>query len=248
MKIIAVIPARFEAKRFPGKLLKKLGGKTVIEQTFLSALSTDLFDDVYVVTDDERIFSVINNIGGKVIMSKGAYDSGSDRIASVVINMDVDIVLNIQGDEPFMDKNSLSSLLDVLKKDINSEISLASLMTPINDSNLINDLNTVKVIVDKDDFAIYFSRLPVPYKRDDQTNVNYLKHIGVYAFRKDALIEFHNQTITPLENSEKIECLRYLENRKKIKMISTVFDGVSIDTPADLEIAKSIWNNNNNND
>jgi len=245
MKIIAVIPARFEAKRFPGKLLKKLGGKTVIEQTFLSALSTDLFDDVYVVTDDERIFSVINNIGGKVIMSKGAYDSGSDRIASVVINMDVDIVLNIQGDEPFMDKNSLSSLLDVLKKDINSEISLASLMTSINDSNLINDPNTVKVIVDKDDFAIYFSRLPVPYKRDDQINVNYLKHIGVYAFRKDALIEFHNQTITPLENSEKIECLRYLENRKKIKMISTLFDGVSIDTPADLEIAKSIWNNNN---
>ena len=245
MKIIAVIPARFEAKRFPGKLLKKLGGKTVIEQTFLSALSTDLFDDVYVVTDDERIFSVINNIGGKVIMSKGAYDSGSDRIASVVINMDVDIVLNIQGDEPFMDKNSLSSLLDVLKKDINSEISLASLMTSINDSILINDLNTVKVIVDKDDFAIYFSRLPVPYKRDDQTNVNYLKHIGVYAFRKDALIEFHNQTITPLEKSEKIECLRYLENRKKIKMISTLFDGVSIDTPADLEIAKSIWNNNN---
>ena len=244
MKIIAVIPARFEAKRFPGKLLKKLGGKTVIEQTFLSALSTDLFDDVYVVTDDERIFSVINNIGGKVIMSKGAYDSGSDRIASVVINMDVDIVLNIQGDEPFMDKNSLSSLLDVLKKDINSEISLASLMTSINDSNLINDPNTVKVIVDKDDFAIYFSRLPVPYKRDDQTNVNYLKHIGVYAFRKDALIEFHNQTITPLEKSEKIECLRYLENRKKIKMISTLFDGVSIDTPADLEIAKSIWNNN----
>ena len=244
MKIIAVIPARFEAKRFPGKLLKKLGGKTVIEQTFLSALSTDLFDDVYVVTDDERIFSVINNIGGKVIMSKGSYDSGSDRIASVVINMDVDIVLNIQGDEPFMDKNSLSSLLDVLKKDINSEISLASLMTPINDSNLINDLNTVKVIVDKDDFAIYFSRLPVPYKRDDQTNVNYLKHIGVYAFRKDALIEFYNQTITPLEKSEKIECLRYLENRKKIKMVSTLFDGVSIDTPADLEIAKSIWNNN----
>ena len=245
MKIIAVIPARFEAKRFPGKLLKKLGGKTVIEQTFLSALSTDLFDDVYVVTDDERIFSVINNIGGKVIMSKGAYDSGSDRIASVVINMDVDIVLNIQGDEPFMDKNSLSSLLDVLKKDINSEIALASLMTSINDSILINDFNTVKVIVDKDDFAIYFSRLPVPYKRDDQTNVNYLKHIGVYAFRKDALIEFHNQTITPLEKSEKIECLRYLENRKKIKMISTLFDGVSIDTPADLEIAKSIWNNNN---
>ena len=244
MKIIAVIPARFEAKRFPGKLLKKLGGKTVIEQTFLSALSTDLFDDVYVVTDDERIFSVINNIGGKVIMSKGAFDSGSDRIASVVINMDVDIVLNIQGDEPFMDKNSLSSLLDVLKKDINSEISLASLMTSINDSILINDLNTVKVIVDKDDFAIYFSRLPVPYKRDDQTNVNYLKHIGVYAFRKDALIEFHNQTITPLEKSEKIECLRYLENRKKIKMVSTLFDGVSIDTPADLEIAKSIWNNN----
>ena len=244
MKIIAVIPARYEAKRFSGKLLMKLGDKTIIEQTYLSALSTGLFEDVYVATDDERIFSVINNIGGKAIMSEGDFECGSDRIASAIINMDIDIVLNIQGDEPFMNKTSLSALLDALKTDTEKKISLASLMTPIIDQKLIEDSNTVKVIVDKDNFAIYFSRLPLPFKRDELVSICYHKHIGVYAFRKSALMEFYKQSMTPLEKSEKIECLRYIENGKRIKMISTLFEGVSIDTPADLELAKLIWDNN----
>ena len=158
MKIIAVIPARYEAKRFPGKLLKKLGNKTVIEQTYLAVLSTNLFDEVYVVTDNEKIFSVITNIGGEAIMSKGVYNCGSDRIASAVMNMDVDVILNIQGDEPFIDSKSLSSLLKTLKKDKKKEISLASLMMEITDPKIINDPNTVKVIVDNKNFAIYFSR------------------------------------------------------------------------------------------
>ena len=244
MKIIAVIPARYEAKRFPGKLLKKLGNKTIIEQTYLAALSTDLFDDIYVVTDDEKIFSLIDEVGGKAIMSKGNFDCGSDRIASAVIDMDVDIVLNIQGDEPFINKSVLSALLDVLINDKNNEISLASLMTKITDPKLIDDPNTVKVIFDNENFAIYFSRFGLPFKRDKLLPVNSYKHIGVYAFRKNALIEFYNQDMTPLEKSEKIECLRYIENRKKIKMILTDFEGISIDTPIDLEYAKSIWNNN----
>ena len=117
MKVIAVIPARYDAKRFPGKLLKILGGKSIIEQTYLKALSTNLFNNVYVVTDDERIYSTIENIGGKAIMSEGEFNTGSDRIASFVKNMDVDIVINIQGDEPFMNKSSLSSLINVLKND-----------------------------------------------------------------------------------------------------------------------------------
>lgn len=244
MKTIAVIPARFEAERFPGKLLKKLGDKTVIEQTYLATLSTNLFDEVYVVTDNKEIFSVITNIGGKAIMSKGFYNCGSDRIASAVMNMDVDIILNIQGDEPFIDEQSLLSLLKTLKKDKNKQISLASLMMEITDPKIINDPNSVKVIVDSENFAIYFSRFGFPYKRDSLGSTKYFKHIGVYAFRKNALIEFYKQEMTPLEKSEKIECLRYIESRKKIKMISTSFAGVSIDTPADLELAKSIWTNN----
>jgi len=244
MKIIAVIPARYDARRFPGKLLKKLGGKTIIEQTYLAAFSTNLFDDIYVVTDSEKIFSLIQTIGGKAIMSKGVFDCGSDRVASAVIDMDVDVVLNIQGDEPFMNKSSLTDLINVLSNDKKKEISLASLMTEIIDLKLIDDPNTVKVIVDNEDFAIYFSRFGIPYKRDNYSSVKIFKHIGVYAFRKNALIEFYNQSMTPLEKSEKIECLRYIENRKKIKMISTSFDGISIDTPEDLVLAKSIWNNN----
>tara|TARA_B100001094_G_scaffold139702_1_gene135115 strand:+ start:14406 stop:15140 length:735 start_codon:yes stop_codon:yes gene_type:complete len=241
MKIIAVIPARYEAKRFPGKLLKMLGNRTIIEQTFLAASSTNLFDDVIVVTDDKRIFSTITEIGGKAIMSMGEFHCGSDRIAAAVADMDIDIIVNIQGDEPFMEKESLSSLIQVLKNDLNHDISLASLMTPIYEQNIINDPNTVKVIVDNDDFAIYFSRHPIPYNRDNNKLVDYFKHIGVYAFRKDALIEFYNQSMTPLEKSEKIECLRYIENSKKIKMISTSFEGISIDTLEDLNLAKSKW-------
>ena len=245
MKVIAVIPARYDAKRFPGKLLKILGGKSIIEQTYLKALSTNLFNNVYVVTDDERIYSTIKNIGGKAIMSEGEFNTGSDRIASFVKNMDVDIVINIQGDEPFMNKSSLSSLINVLKNDRKKNISLASLMTPIINHKTINDPNAVKVIVDKENFAIYFSRYALPYQSDKLIKNKYFRHIGVYAFRKHALMEFYNQKATPLEKSEKIECLRYIENCKKIKMISTSLDSVSIDTPEDLEYAKSIWIKNN---
>tara|TARA_B110000444_G_C18850182_1_gene604939 strand:+ start:1540 stop:2277 length:738 start_codon:yes stop_codon:yes gene_type:complete len=243
MKIIAVIPARYGSKRFPGKLLEKLGDKTIIEQTYLAALSTSLFDNVYVATDNKNIFSLIKNLGGNSIMSIGNFDCGSDRIASAIIDMDVDIVVNIQGDEPFMNKNSLSALINILKEDLNKEISLASLMTKIIDTNLISDPNTVKVIVDNQDFAIYFSRFGLPFRSDiSNTSISY-KHIGVYAFRKNALINFYNSKMTPLEKSEKIECLRYIENGQKIKMINTAYEGVSIDTPEDLEYAKSIWTN-----
>tara|TARA_B100000686_G_scaffold355351_1_gene473234 strand:- start:14760 stop:15491 length:732 start_codon:yes stop_codon:yes gene_type:complete len=242
MKIICAIPARYNARRFPGKLLKRLGDKTIIEQTYLSAKFTNLFDDVFVVTDNKKIYSVIEKIGGKVVMSSGIFESGTDRIASALKFMDADIILNIQGDEPFINKNSLSKLLNVLIKDKKNKIDLASLMVPIKENQEIINPNNVKVVVDKDNFAIYFSRHPIPYNIDNRKS-NYFKHIGVYAFRKNALIEFSKQIPTNLEKSEKIECLRYIENGKKIKMITTNIKGVSIDTPSDLDFAKSIWNN-----
>ena len=244
MKIIAVIPARYNAKRFPGKLLKKLGNKTIIEQTYLNTYRTELFDDVYVVTDNKKIYSLIKSIGGKPIMSEKEFESGTDRIASAVSDIDVDIIINVQGDEPFIDKDSLSSLINSLIIDMKHEVSLASLMTKISDPKKIFDQNIVKVIVDNKNFAVYFSRFGLPFKRDNPENINYYRHIGIYAFRKQSLLEFSSQKVGPLERSERIECLRFIENRKKIKMVTTLFKGVSIDTPDDLSIAKSIWKSN----
>ncbi|WP_144894866.1 3-deoxy-manno-octulosonate cytidylyltransferase [Lutibacter sp. Hel_I_33_5] len=237
MKVIAMIPARYSASRFPGKLMKDLGGKPVIVRTYQAALQTKLFDDVFIVTDSDVIFNEIENIGGKAIMSKTAHECGSDRIAEAVENIDVDIVINVQGDEPFIDEVSLSKLIDAFKKDINKEIDLASLMVQITDKTDIENPNNVKVITDVNNMAIYFSRSVIPFHRDIDIDVKYYKHKGVYAFRKQALIDFYNTPITPLEASEKIEAIRYQEIGKKIKMIETDVEAIGIDTPEDLEKA-----------
>lgn len=239
-KIIAMIPARYEASRFPGKLLKDLNGKTVITRTYEAAVNTGLFDEVYVVTDSEKIFDEIINMGGQVIRSKKEHECGSDRIAEAVEGMDVDIVVNVQGDEPFIDKNSLAKLLDVFEREGAEEIDLASLKVALKDSDEITNPNNVKVITGKEDFALYFSRFPIPYPRDTSANVTYFKHIGIYAFRKSALMDFYRLPMLPLEAAEKIECIRYLEYGKKIKMVETSVKSIGIDTPEDLEKARKI--------
>lgn len=237
-KIIAMIPARYEASRFPAKLMQDLGGQTVIARTYHSTVNTNLFQEVYVITDSEIIFSEIEKIGGKPIMSKKQHECGSDRIAEAVEGMDVDIVVNVQGDEPFTDKESLGKLLQVFEGDDAEKIDLASLKTPIHEESEINNPNAVKVITDKDNFALYFSRSPIPYPRDKAAGVTYFKHKGVYAFRKSALMDFYRLPMLQLEASEKIECLRYLEYGKNIKMVETSVKGVGIDTPEDLEEAR----------
>lgn len=239
-KIIAMIPARYEATRFPGKLLKDLNGKTVITRTYEAAVNTGLFDEVYVVTDSERIFDEIINHGGQVIRSKKEHECGSDRIAEAVEGMDVDIVVNVQGDEPFIDKNSLAKLLEVFQQEGAEEIDLASLKTALKDSEEITNPNNVKVITGNDDFALYFSRFPIPYPRDTTAKVTYFKHVGIYAFRKSALMDFYRLPMLPLEAAEKIECIRYLEYGKKIKMVETSVKSIGIDTPEDLEKARKI--------
>ena len=236
-----MIPARYSASRFPGKLMKDLGGKPVITRTYQATVETKLFDDVIVVTDSDIIFDEITKIGGHVLMSTKQHECGSDRIAEAVENLDIDVVVNVQGDEPFTDTESLKKLIKVFKEDADKQVDLASLMVHITDWDEIKNPNTVKVIVDQQNFALYFSRSPIPYPRDEAVPVKYFKHKGVYAFRKEALMDFYRLPMLTLEASEKIECIRYLEYGKRIKMVETDIQGVEIDTPEDLERAKKLW-------
>ncbi len=221
--------------------MQDLGGKPVIVRTYKAAVETGLFDEVYVVTDSKIIYDTISAIGGKVLMSKKEHESGSDRIAEAVVDLDVDIAINVQGDEPFIDGESLKKVIEVFKNDEEEEIDLASLMTPITDWDEIANPNTVKVIVDNQDFALYFSRSPIPYPRDEQVDAKYYKHKGIYAFRKRALLDFQRLPMLPLEAKEKIEAIRFLEYGKKIKMVETHVTGIEIDTPEDLERAQKAW-------
>lgn len=239
MKIIAVIPARYEASRFPGKLMQILGEKTVIATTYQNVVDTGLFNEVFVATDSEVIFQEITNFGGKAVMT-GQHETGSDRIAEAVQNIDCDIVVNVQGDEPFLKTEPLKQLISVFNDDPEGKISLASLKIKLKNTDEIENPNNVKVITDNGGFALYFSRAVIPYPREIHPDVEYFKHIGVYAFRKNALLNFAKLPMKPLEISEKIECIRYLEYGMKIKMIETDFIGVGIDVPEDLEKARAI--------
>lgn len=231
MKIGAFIPARYAATRFPAKLMQTLGDKTVIRHTYDNTLATGLFDAVYVVTDSEIIFNEITAHGGNAIMSKRSHESGSDRIAEAVQDLDIDIVVNVQGDEPFVKREPLEKVITVFS---DPTVQVASLMQVLTDNTLIQDPNYVKVAVDKNNNALFFSRSVIPYPRSTDSPIVYYEHIGVYAFQKQALLNFTNWPMSPLEAAEKIECLRYLENGVSIKMVVTEYMGVEIDTPADL--------------
>jgi 3-deoxy-manno-octulosonate cytidylyltransferase (CMP-KDO synthetase) len=236
-----MIPARYAASRFPGKLMKDLAGKPVIVRTYEAAVKTGLFDAVLVVTDSDEIAGAIRKAGGEVMMSREEHETGSDRIAEAVAGLEVDIVVNVQGDEPFTEGESLEKLLRVFREDPQEEIDLASLMTEITDADEIGNPNTVKVITDTNGFALYFSRAPIPYQRAEFPKAKYFKHKGVYAFRKRALLDFRRLPMQPLEAVEKIEAIRFLEYGKKIKMVQTRVTGIEIDTPEDLEKAKKVW-------
>lgn len=221
--------------------MKDLGGKPVIVRTYEAARGTGLFDEVIVVTDSEIIAEAVQGEGGKVVMSREVHETGSDRLAEAVVDMDADIVVNVQGDEPFTEKESLEKLIRVFHEDPEKEIDLASLMTEITDPEDIANPNTVKVITDKEGFALYFSRAPIPYQRAEEPRAVYFKHKGVYAFRKRALLDFRRLPMLQLEAVEKIEAIRFLEYGKKIKMVQTRISGIEIDTPEDLERAKEAW-------
>lgn len=235
-----MIPARYAATRFPGKLMQMLGPKTVIRHTYDNTLATGLFDEVVVVTDSDIIFEEIAKHGGSAKMSIRSHESGSDRIAEAVADMDVDIVVNVQGDEPFVKREPLQKLLEVFEGEAGKQVQVASLMQVLTDAKSIADPNYVKVAIDLNGNSLLFSRSPIPYHRDQQLNPVYYEHIGVYAFRKKALLDFTNWPMTPLEAAEKIECLRYLEYGIPLKMVVVDYFGVEIDTPEDLEKAAGL--------
>ncbi|MGZ5133922.1 MAG: 3-deoxy-manno-octulosonate cytidylyltransferase [Flavitalea sp.] len=236
-RIIAMIPARYAATRFPAKLMQKLGSKTVIRHTYDNTVATRLFNEVIVVTDSEIIFNEITANGGKAIMSRQQHESGSDRIAEAARDLDVDIIVNVQGDEPFVKKQPLEQLLAAFTNEFGKNVQVASLMQVLKEQQYIDDPNYVKVVVDQKMNALFFSRSPVPFARSTDIAITYYEHIGVYAFRKQALLNFTSWPMTPLEAAEKIECLRYLENGVALKMVITDYMGVEIDTPEDLERA-----------
>ena len=238
-RIGAFIPARYAATRFPAKLMQQLGDKTVIRHTYDNAKATGLFDEVYVVTDSEIIFDEITKNGGKAIMSIKTHESGSDRIAEAIQDLDIDIVVNIQGDEPFVKRGPLEKVLACFD---DATVQVASLMQVLENPASIGDPNYVKVAVDKKMNALFFSRSVIPYLRDTNIAPTYYEHVGVYAFKKQALIDFTNWPMSPLEAAEKIECLRYLENGVGIRMAITDYMGVEIDTPEDLIKAAQLLN------
>lgn len=235
-----MIPARYAATRFPAKLMQLLGDKPVIRHTYDNTVATGLFDEVWVVTDSDIIYNEMAGNGAKVVMSKKEHESGSDRIAEVVAGMNIDVVLNVQGDEPFIKKEPLQKLLAVFSGPGGAAVQVASLMQPITDLQQVENPAVVKVAVNNNNEALYFSRSPIPYHRNKDAAVTYYKHIGVYAFRKQALLNFTTWPIGVLENIEKLEQLRYLENGIHLKMAVTNFEAVAIDTPEDLETAKLI--------
>ena len=232
-----MIPARYAATRFPAKLMQVLGNKTVIRHTYDNTVATGLFDEVVVVTDSDIIYEEIISNGGKAVKSIREHESGSDRIAEAAENMNVDIIVNVQGDEPFVKRAPLEKLLQVFEGEEGKKVQVASLMQEMKEQRFIEDPNYVKVVVDRNYYALLFSRSVVPYPRSKNEHTVYYEHIGVYAFRKQALIDFTRWPMTPLEATEKIECLRYLENGVSLKMVVTDYMGVEIDTPEDLERA-----------
>ncbi len=234
MNFVAFIPARYAATRFPGKLMQLLGNKTIIRHVYENTLRTGLFNEVVVVTDSETIYKEIISHGGKALISRREHESGSDRIAEAVTGMDADVIVNVQGDEPFIQKEPLEKLIRLFD---DPSVKVASLMRKISKEEAANP-NNVKVVVDKYNNALYFSRSIIPFDRNSEPN--YFLHVGVYAYRKDVLLSFTQWPPSVLEQTERLEQLRYLENGVKIKMAETGYINIAIDTPEDLERAEKL--------
>lgn len=241
MKIIAMIPARYDSSRFEGKMLADLCGKPVIARTYDAAVATGLFDQVYVVTDHDGIEQAVKANGGQVLRSHKHHETGSDRIAEAVEGIDCDIVVNVQGDEPFVTREPLEKLIDVFSGPDAQQIDLASMVQELKQPELIADPNYVKVVMDHRNFAMYLSRSPIPYLRDKDSGARYYEHVGVYAFRRQSLLDFAKNAPRQNERAEKIECIRYLEYGLHIKMVEAPFVSLEIDTPQDLKAACALF-------
>ena len=235
LKTAALIPARYASTRLPAKLVQDLGGISVIQRTFVSTLATGVFDEVWVVTDHESIREQILELGGRVYFSQKAHESGSDRIAEALEVVDADLIVNVQGDEPFQDAKSLRDLVSVFDR---PKVKMASLMCRISEDESYNP-NAVKVVFDEKKNAIYFSRSPIPFNREKSEDITYWKHIGVYAYTRELLQEFTSWPKGQLEQIEMLEQLRLIEKGVKIKMVETTHQAIAIDTKEDLDRARN---------
>ena len=231
MKFLGVIPARYGSSRFEGKPLELIHGKTMIEWVYKRTLLSNL-DKVVVATDDERIEKAVKGFGGEVIMTSKNHETGTDRIAEVAEKyFDFDVIINVQGDEPLIESSMINSLMEPFENEPN--LKMATLKYKLNSMEDVDNTNIVKVVTDKNDYALYFSRSPIPFPRNLNKD-NYYKHIGVYAYKRDFVLEFSKMPQTNLEKSESLEQLRVLENGDKIKVIETTHKVLGVDTPEDL--------------
>jgi 3-deoxy-manno-octulosonate cytidylyltransferase (CMP-KDO synthetase) len=236
MSITVFIPSRYGSTRFPAKPLALIDGKPMISHVYKRAVSCPGISDVYVVTDDERISGCVEDFGGKAVMTSKEHQSGTDRIAEAVQKLglkDDDLVVNVQGDQPFFDQSVISLMVEPLVKD--AGIPMSTVKTRLKDENDIRNVNIVKVVTDNDGFALYFSRSMIPFYREQVSDVCYYKHLGFYAYRKGFLLKFTGLPTGMLEAAEKLEQLRALEYGYRIKVVETIHDSGEVDVPADIQ-------------
>jgi 3-deoxy-manno-octulosonate cytidylyltransferase (CMP-KDO synthetase) len=241
MSVLAVIPARFASTRLPGKPLVPLGGKPMIERVWDRVRQASSVAGVLVATDDERIRSAVEAFGGQVVMTRSDHRSGTERIAEVAAGRkDVDIFVNVQGDEPLIEPAAIDQAVEAIEAD--SEVNVSTLAVPISTPADIMDPNVVKVVLDFDGNALYFSRAPIPWVRDrgGPVHAQHLKHLGLYAFRRPALLEFATFPQGDLERIEQLEQLRWLENGYRIRVAETEHDSVSVDVPEDVKRVEAL--------
>ena len=243
MKIFGVIPARFASKRFPGKILADICGKPMIQYVYERSKKSKLLNDIFVATDDKQIYNTVKNFGGNVVMTSESHQSGTDRIAEAVQNLDLDIVVNIQGDEPLIMPEMIDEAISPMVTDMS--VVMSTLANVVEEKSELSNSNIVKIVLDKDNFALYFSRLPIPYLRDMSfenplTQFTFYKHIGLYVYTKKFLLEFAKMKQSSLEIAEKLEQLRVLENGYRIKVVKTNYKSIPVDTLEDLEKVKQL--------
>lgn len=234
MKAVGIIPARFESSRFPGKVLVDISGKTMLQRVWERAKSASSLEKVIIACDDQRIMKVAGDFGAEVVMTSKHHNSGTDRITEIVNPLDVDVVVNIQADEPLIHPSMINAIVEIFKTD--SSVQISTLVRKITNKEELFNPNVVKVVVDKNNFALYFSRAAIPHlaANSDVKDVIYYKHIGLYAYTKDFLFIFKKLPSSTLESIEKLEQLRILENGYKIKVAETKFDTIGVDKPEDL--------------
>lgn len=237
MEKVIVIPARYESTRLPGKPLLEIAGKPLIRLVYERAGESRMKDRIIVATDDERIADAISSFGAEAVMTSPSCRSGTDRVFEAIKEMEADIIINLQGDEPFIRPDMADLLFSVMEKE---DLDMATLCCPIANDKEYHDPNTVKVVLDRHGFALYFSRSPIPYLRNSSNRPLLYKHIGIYAFKRDFLVRFVAMPKSRLEETESLEQLRVLENGFRIRVLTTHYDGFGIDTLADLERARLV--------